>query len=66
MTNKRKNEDSDLRKYYTVFLQAGLIAVLVLFIIAMRIDIRTGGEEVDLTEEQEVVEMKEVVRSIFP
>ena len=63
MTNKRKNEDSDLRKYYTVFLQAGLIAVLVLFIIAMRIDIRTGGEEVDLTEEQEVVEMKEVVRT---
>ena len=63
MSTSRKNPKSDLRKYYTVFLEAGLIAVLVIFIIAMKVDLQTGGQEVDLTEEQEVVEMKEIVRT---
>lgn len=60
---ERKKPKSDLRKYYTVFLELGLIVVLVIFIIAMKVDLRTEQGNVDLTNEQEVVEMKEVVRT---
>ncbi len=59
----RKNPKSDLSKYYTVFLEIGLVVVLVIFIIAMKLDLSAGESNVDLTEEQEVVEMKEVVRT---
>lgn len=61
--SKRKKAKSDLRKYYTVFWEIGLVVVLLIFIIAMKVDLRTGQSNVDLTEEQEVVEMKEVVQT---
>lgn len=60
---KRKKPNSDLRKYYTVFWEIGLVVVLLIFIIAMKVDLRAGESNVDLTEEQEVVEMKEVVQT---
>ena len=63
MRNKRKKPKADLRKYYTVFLELGLVVVLIIFIVAMKIDFRTGPQNTDLTEEQEVVEMEEIQRT---
>lgn len=63
MSTTRKKPKADLRKYYTVFWEIGLVVVLLIFIIAMKVDLRGGENNVDLTEEQEVVEMKEVVQT---
>ena len=63
MRNKRKKPKSDLRKYYTVFLELGLAVVLLLFIVALKIDFRTSDVQQDLIEEQEVVEMEEIERT---
>ncbi|SMO71561.1 energy transducer TonB [Fodinibius sediminis] len=63
MRYERKKPKSDLRKYYTVFLQLGLVAVLLLFIVAMKVDFRSEQQDVNLIEEQEVVEMEEVVQT---
>lgn len=59
-SNKRKKPQSDLRNYYTVFLQLGMVAVLLLFIVAMKVEWVSQQEDVDLTQEQEVVEMEEI------
>lgn len=60
---ERKKPDADLRNFHTVFLELGLLITLVIFIIAVRMDITsTEAEEVQL-EEQEVVEMEEVIRT---
>jgi len=63
MNNERKEPKSDLRKYYTVFLQIGMIAVLLVFIVAMKIEWTAEEPETDLVEEQEVVEMEEVIQT---
>ncbi|MDZ7772271.1 MAG: energy transducer TonB [Balneolaceae bacterium] len=63
MRNERKKPESDLRKYYTVFLEAGLVVVLLIFIVAMRVDWRDTGPQMDLTEEQEVVDMEDIVQT---
>lgn len=63
MGTTRKKPKADLRKYYTVFWEIGLVVVLLIFIIAMKVDLRSGENNMDLTEEQEVVEMKEVVQT---
>lgn len=60
---ERKKPKADLRRYYTVFLEAGLIVVLILFILAMKVDLQPGEGETDLTEEQEVVEMEEIIQT---
>lgn len=59
-SNKRKKPKADLRNYYTVFLQLGMVAVLLLFIVAMKVEFISQQEDVDLTQEQEVVEMEEI------
>ena len=63
MRSERKKPTSDLRKYYTVFLQLGLVAVLLVFIVAMKMDFTSKKQNVDLVEEQEVVEMEEVIQT---
>lgn len=63
MRSERKKPTSDLREYYTVFLQLGLVAILLLFIVAMKVDFRSAEDDSDLVEEQEVVEMEEVVQT---
>lgn len=63
MGTSRKNPDADLKKYYTIFLEVGLIAALIVFIAAVKIDFRQKASNVDLTEEQEVVEMEEIVQT---
>ncbi len=63
MRPDRKKPKSDLRKYYTVFLESGLIVVLIIFLVAMKVDFRGEQKEVDLTEEQEVVKMEEITQT---
>lgn len=63
MNIDRKKPKSDLRKYYTVFLEIGLVAVLLIFIVAMKVEFTSDRGDVDLTEEQEVVEMEEIVQT---
>ncbi|MFH5833552.1 energy transducer TonB [Halalkalibaculum sp. DA3122] len=61
--SNRKNPNADLKKYYTVFLEIGLIITLVASIAAVKIDFRSEVKDVDLTEEQEIVEMEEVIQT---
>ncbi len=63
MRTSRKKSKADLRKYYTVFLELGLIIVLIIFIAATKIEFQTSEPETDLTEEQEVVEMEEIIQT---
>ncbi len=60
---KRKKPKADLRNYHTIFLQTGLIATLLIFIVAAKVNLVSEQAEVDLTEEQEVVEMEEIQRT---
>lgn len=58
-----KKPKADLRKYYTLLLEIGLILVLIIFIVATKIEIRPAEEEVELTEEQETVQMEDIVQT---
>lgn len=59
----RKKSKADLKKYYTVFLELGLIAALLIFIAAAKVNLQTEKSNVDLTSEQEVVEMEEIIQT---
>ena len=61
--NERKKPDADLRKYYTVFLQLGLLVTLLLFIALVKLDLTSLGPEVYVMDEQEVIEMEEIIRT---
>lgn len=63
MRSDRKKPKSDLRNYYTVFLQLGLVVVLLIFIVAMKVEFVSEQPNTDLTEEQEVVKMEEVTQT---
>ncbi|GAA5522798.1 energy transducer TonB [Aliifodinibius salicampi] len=59
----RKTAEADLRNYYTLFLELGLLAVLLIFVVATKIDFRASQQDVNLTQEQEVVQMEEVIQT---
>ncbi len=63
MSINRKNPKADLRKNYNVLFLLGVAVVLFLSIVAMKVDLRSGESDLDFSEEQEIVEMKEVVRT---
>jgi len=63
MRSDRKKSNADLRKYYTVFLEMGLVVVLLIFIVAMKVEFVSKKPNVDLTQEQEVVKMEEVTQT---
>ncbi|MDZ7690246.1 MAG: hypothetical protein U5K69_03650 [Balneolaceae bacterium] len=63
MDNSRKKPSADLRKYYTILLEVGLILALLIFIVSAKVNLKTSQQGVDLTMEQEVVEMEEVERT---
>jgi protein TonB len=63
MNRHRKNPKADLRTYYNLFLQFGMIVVLLIFIVAMKMEIKSDKQIVDYTEEQEIVKMKEVIQT---
>ncbi len=60
---ERKKPDADLRKYYTVFLQLGLILALGIFIVAVKVDLTSVQPEEVQLDEQDVVEMEEIIQT---
>jgi periplasmic protein TonB len=57
---ERKKPEADLRNYYTVILEFGLILALVVFIGAIKMDLHSEAPEEYAVEEQEIVEMEEI------
>jgi periplasmic protein TonB len=60
---ERKKPDADLRNYYTVFWELGLLVTLVVCIIIVRVDITSYGPEEYTIDEQEIVEMEEIIQT---
>ncbi len=63
MRSDRKKPESDRRNYYTVFLEIGMAAVLLIFIVAMKVEFVSEPPKTDLTTEQEVTEMEDIVQT---
>lgn len=59
----RRSERVNLRIYYTIFLEIGMILALLIFIIIMRLDIRYSEQEDFVMEVQEEVMMEEIVQT---
>ncbi len=59
---KRKPE-ANLRNYYTILLETGLILALIILIVLARVDFRTAETEIIFVSEQEVVEMEEIIQT---
>jgi len=60
---ERKKPQADLRSYYTVLLELGLLLALVVFIVAVKVEIRSEAPEEIQLSEQEIVEMEEIVQT---
>ncbi len=60
---ERKKPEADLTKYYTVFLQLGLILTLAIFIVAVKVDITSLAPDEYVLDEQEIVEMEEIIQT---
>jgi len=63
MSNERKKPNADLRNYHTLFLEGGLIAVLLIFIVAMKVDLRPGEKKMTFIEKQEIVKMEDIIQT---
>lgn len=61
-TTERRPE-VDLRKYYTIFFQIGLIITLMVFIGLTRISITSSERAEFIIAEQEIVEMEEIIQT---
>ncbi len=61
-TTERRPE-VDLRKYYTIFFQVGLIITLMVFIGLTRISITSSERAEFIIAEQEIVEMEEIIQT---
>jgi periplasmic protein TonB len=59
---KRKPE-ANLRNYYTILLETGLILTLLILTALVRIDFRTAEVEIVYVDEQEIVEMEEIIQT---
>ncbi len=59
----RKNPKADLRRTYGIFVEVGMVAALLLLILAFRANLQRGeGMEIQ-TLEQEVVQMEEILQT---
>ena len=59
----RKNPKADLRRTYGIFVEAGMVAALLLLILAFRANIQREGDLEIQTMEQEVVQMEEILQT---
>lgn len=59
----RKKPEADLRRYYTLFLEFGLIITLLIFIVAAKVTFVGGENTFDAGNEQEIVEMEEIIQT---
>ena len=60
---ERKKPSADLRKYYTVLLELGLLTALVIFLVAVKVEFRSDVPEEIVLAEQEIVEMEEIIQT---
>lgn len=60
---QRKNPEADLRKYYIVLLQIGMLIALTISITIVRVDFRSEGPAEIVMDEQEIVEMEEIIQT---
>lgn len=63
MSKNRKKPQADLRKYYTIFIEFGLIATLLVFIVAAKVNLTGNNHVLDYNKEQEVIQMEEVIQT---
>lgn len=63
MINRRKDPKADLKKSYTVYLEAGLIVALLFMIVAVKVNLVDEPPAPPPIEKQEVVEMEEVIQT---
>lgn len=63
MINRRKSPKADLKRSYTVYLEAGLILALLFMLIAVKVTLETDPPNRMDIESQEVVEMEEVIQT---
>ncbi len=60
---ERKKTQANLKKYYVLFLELGLIAVLLFFLVAMRVDLPSVQKEINFTNEREVLVMEDIIQT---
>ena len=60
---ERKKPKADLKKYYTIFVELGLIASLLGLLGLFNVDIRSNSGPKDMSTKQETVKMEEVVQT---
>lgn len=60
MSTNRKNPSANLQNYYTIFMQLGLIATLLIFIVAAKVNLQGSDKENNFTTEQEIIEIEEI------
>lgn len=58
-----RSPKSNLRNYYTILLETGLILALLIMTVLVNINFTTEEEELPQLQEQEVVEMEEIVQT---
>ncbi|MFN1836285.1 energy transducer TonB [Balneola sp. MJW-20] len=63
MHNERKSPKADLRKSYTVLLEAGLVVALLFMILAVKLNLESEPPQPPPMDVQEVVEMEEVIQT---
>lgn len=63
MKNERKSADADLKRNYTIYLQIGIIAALLIMITVVKVNLEAEAPKEIVLDEQEVVEMEEVVQT---
>jgi protein TonB len=61
--NERKQPKADLRRYHVLFMEVGLIAVLLVFIVAMKVDLKPTKKAVEFSEKQEIVKMEDIIQT---
>lgn len=60
---ERKKPEAELRNYYTVFLQTGLLLSLLILIGIVKLDWVADAPEAIVMDEQEIVEMEEIIQT---
>lgn len=63
MRSDIKKPKYDLRNYYALLLEVGIVVVLMIFIVATKVDFVAKKSELALDKEQEIVKMEEVVQT---
>ncbi len=60
---ERKKPEANLKNYYTILLESGLILALLIITVLVRINLTASDTEVIILDEQEAIEMEEIVQT---